>query len=88
MTHWWKEPCTLTWSGPPWNRWTASSKTHMGYLGFGATAREAVEQMREQIVRQPVNCAWNDGRPIGALGADGKIRTLRHGRWSVTAHDA
>lgn len=81
MTPWWRTPCTLTWSGPPWDRWTASSGTHMGYLGVGPTAREAVENMQEQITRQPINCRGIDGRPIGAMGADGKVRTLRRGRW-------
>lgn len=81
MTPWWRSPCTLSWSGPPWNRWTASSETHMGYLGFGHTAREAVANMQEQINRQPMNCRHLDGRPIGAMGADGTLRTLRHGRW-------
>lgn len=78
---WWRTPCTLAWSGPPWNRWTASSETHMGYLGFGTTAREAVENMQQQIDRQPFNCKRSDGTPLGAMGADGNIRTLRHGRW-------
>ena len=52
----------------------------MGYLGVGATAREAVGQMQEGIDRRPFNCAWNDGRPIGAMGADGTLRAVVDGR--------
>ena len=75
-TPWWKERCEFSWAGPPWSRWAASSLTHIGYVAYGSTAREAVENLRQQIRRRPVNC-WQNGVPLGALGIDGTVRPCR-----------